>query len=90
MRRALAAVTVLVTVAACGNPAPTGVAAREATTPPATVEPPVATEIPRPAAAAVPDFAEVTQQIDDAIAARQLPGAVLVVGHGGHVVFHQA
>ena len=36
------------------------------------------------------DFAEVSQLVDDAIAARQLPGAVVVIGHGGRVVFHQA
>lgn len=90
MRRALAAVTVLVTVAACGNSSPPGVAAQEVTTqPPATVRPPATPEI-RPPAAPEPDFGEVTRLIDDAIAARQLPGAVLVVGHGGHVVFHRA
>jgi CubicO group peptidase (beta-lactamase class C family) len=43
-----------------------------------------------PAAAPTPDFATVSQQIDDAIAARKLPGAVVVIGHGGKVVFHQA
>ena len=28
--------------------------------------------------------------MNDAIAAHQLPGAVVVIGHGGKVVFHQA
>jgi CubicO group peptidase (beta-lactamase class C family) len=28
--------------------------------------------------------------VDDAIAARRLPGAVVVIGHGGKVVFHRA
>ncbi len=36
------------------------------------------------------DFAAVSKLIDDAIAAQQLPGAVIVVGHGGQVVLHQA
>jgi CubicO group peptidase (beta-lactamase class C family) len=43
-----------------------------------------------PDAAAAPDFATVSKLINDAIAANRLPGAVLVIGHGGNVVFHQA
>ncbi|WP_414688383.1 serine hydrolase domain-containing protein [Mycobacterium sp.] len=45
---------------------------------------------PPPTAAATPDFATVSKLIDDAIAARRLPGAVVVVGHGGKVVFKKA
>ena len=43
-------------------------------------------------AAAVPtaDFASVSKLINDAIEANELPGAVVVVGHAGEVVFHQA
>ncbi|MCV7100495.1 serine hydrolase domain-containing protein [Mycobacterium palustre] len=37
-----------------------------------------------------PEFAAISKLVDDAIAARQLPGAVVAVGHGGRVVFHQA
>jgi CubicO group peptidase (beta-lactamase class C family) len=37
-----------------------------------------------------PDFAPVSKLIDDAIAAHELPGAVVVIGHGGKIVFHQA
>jgi CubicO group peptidase (beta-lactamase class C family) len=36
------------------------------------------------------DFSPVSTLINDAIAANKLPGAVLLVGHGGHVVFQQA
>ncbi|EUA52226.1 beta-lactamase family protein [Mycobacterium xenopi 4042] len=28
--------------------------------------------------------------MNDAVAAQRLPGAVVVIGHGGQVVFHQA
>ena len=37
-----------------------------------------------------PDFATVSKLMNDAIAAHRLPGAVVVIGHGGKVVFHQA
>jgi len=37
-----------------------------------------------------PDFTQVSQLINDAIAAHKLPGAVVAVGHNGQVVFHQA
>jgi len=37
-----------------------------------------------------PDFTSVSTLINDAIAAHKLPGAVVVIGHNGHVVFHQA
>ena len=43
-----------------------------------------------PDAAPTPDFATVSKLMNDAIAARRLPGAVVVIGHGGKVVFHQA
>jgi CubicO group peptidase (beta-lactamase class C family) len=41
-------------------------------------------------AATAPDFAAVSKLMNDAIAAHGLPGAVVVIGHGGKVVFHQA
>ena len=41
-------------------------------------------------ATTTPDFAAVSTLINDAIAAKKLPGAVVVVGHGGKVVFEQA
>ena len=37
-----------------------------------------------------PDFATISKLMNDAIAANRLPGAVVVIGHGGRVVFHQA
>jgi CubicO group peptidase (beta-lactamase class C family) len=45
---------------------------------------------PRPAAAPAPEFATISKLMNDAIAADGLPGGVVVVGHGGNVVFHQA
>jgi CubicO group peptidase (beta-lactamase class C family) len=36
------------------------------------------------------DFSAVSKLMNDAIAANRLPGAVVVVGHAGKVVFHQA
>ena len=42
-----------------------------------------------PDAAPTPDFATVSTLINDAIAASKLPGAVVVIGHDGKVVFHQ-
>ena len=50
--------------------------------PPAPALPPVA---PSPY-----DFGAVSKLIDDAIAANELPGAVVLIGHGGKVVFRQA
>ncbi|WP_006244521.1 serine hydrolase domain-containing protein [Mycolicibacterium tusciae] len=54
--------------------------------------PPVAAprSTPAPIAAPTPDVPGVSTLINDAIAARQLPGAVVVVGHGGDIVFHRA
>ena len=43
-----------------------------------------------PDATAAPDFATISKLMNDAIAAHRLPGAVVVIGHGGKVVFHQA
>ncbi|HMF65722.1 MAG TPA: sodium/solute symporter, partial [Edaphobacter sp.] len=39
---------------------------------------------------ATPDFTPISTLINDAIAAHKLPGAVVVVGHDGKIVFHQA
>jgi CubicO group peptidase (beta-lactamase class C family) len=53
---------------------------------------PVAAPPPSPPPEAAPafDFAEVSKLINNAIAANELPGAVVLIGHGGRVVFHQA
>jgi SSS family transporter len=42
------------------------------------------------AAPTAPDFSAVSAAINTAIAQKKLPGAVVVVGHGGKVVFRQA
>ena len=43
-----------------------------------------------PAASAPPDFTPVSTLLNDAIAQHKLPGAVVLIGHGGKVVFEQA
>ncbi len=40
--------------------------------------------------ASQPRFSEVDGIIDRAIAAKKFPGAVVIIGHNGHVVFHKA
>jgi CubicO group peptidase (beta-lactamase class C family) len=45
---------------------------------------------PAPDAAPAPDFATVSKLMNDAIAAGTAPGGVVVIGHAGKVVFHQA
>src|SRR6202161_991710 len=45
---------------------------------------------PAPDAAPAPDFATVSTLMNDAIAASTVPGGVVVIGHAGKVVFHQA
>ena len=37
-----------------------------------------------------PDFSPVSTLLNDAIAAHKLPGAVVLVGHNGHIIFEQA
>jgi CubicO group peptidase (beta-lactamase class C family) len=49
---------------------------------------PIFSELPD--AATAPDFAAVSKLVNDAIAAHRLPGAVVVIGHGGEVALHQA
>ncbi len=38
----------------------------------------------------VADFADLDRVLNDAVAHNELPGAVVVVGHDGHVVYHRA
>lgn len=76
----------------CGRAAPAPVGASAQTTSPAAAPqrakaaPPSAA----PPAAVTADFTAVSTLINDAIAAYRLPGAVVLVGHGGRTVFHQA
>jgi SSS family transporter len=52
---------------------------------PATTAPTISTSNPT-----APGFSAVSAAIDTAIAQKKLPGAVVVIGHGGKVVFEQA
>jgi CubicO group peptidase (beta-lactamase class C family) len=89
VRKAIAVGTVLLAVAACssGNAARTEVSvSTQATRAPHAASTPAQA----PVAAVTPDFATVSRLVNDAIAAHRLPGAVVVIGHGGKAVFHQA
>lgn len=84
---------VIAVAAACAR----GEAARPAPSEVSTMPRPAAAFTPQPPAPAAPPdaatvarFAKVSKLLDDAVAAHRLPGAVLVVGHGGKVAFHQA
>ncbi|KUI24848.1 serine hydrolase [Mycobacterium sp. IS-1742] len=99
VRKAVASATILVVLAvvsACGHVAQS---ARVGDTPVA--PPPAAVAAPPPTSAAPPrpspprqavtaDFSAIDKVVNDAIAARRLPGAVVLVGHRGEVVFHHA
>jgi CubicO group peptidase (beta-lactamase class C family) len=94
MRTAIRLAAVLVAlVAACSNGhAPdTAVSASSPPTqaPAAAPAPDSATVSKPPDAAPAPDFATVSKLINNAIAANRLPGAVVVIGHGGNIAFHQ-
>jgi CubicO group peptidase (beta-lactamase class C family) len=89
MRKAAAVGTVCVAlVAACsrGDAAHTAPSDSGKTTQAAAAAP--TPDLPN--AATAPEFATVSKLINDAIAADELPGAVVVVGHGGKVAFQQA
>ncbi|MGO9927012.1 MAG: serine hydrolase domain-containing protein [Mycobacterium sp.] len=95
MRKAIASGAVfLALVAACSrgdaaHPALSdSVTTKQAPAPDPT--PDFATFSKLPDAATAPDFATVSKLINDAIAADRLPGAVVVIGHGGNIAFHQA
>jgi CubicO group peptidase (beta-lactamase class C family) len=95
MRNAIAVGTVaLVLVAACSHAQPARTAVSDS--PPATQLPAVIPAPDRPTVAKLPDaatppeFATVSKLLNDAISAGKLPGAVVVIGHGGDVAFQQA
>jgi SSS family transporter len=52
----------------------------------------VSAQAPRPPRSAVasPDFSQVSTLIDQAVAEKKLPGAVVLIGHDGKVVFEHA
>jgi CubicO group peptidase (beta-lactamase class C family) len=82
----------LVTACSRGDAAQTTSGSAQATQAPTPTMPPTAAPTPTmpPDAAPTADFAPVSKLINDAIAAQRLPGAVVVIGHAGKVVFHQA
>src|SRR5271167_1925244 len=101
VRKAIAVGIVLLALAAassCGYAAHTALRDSAQATPAAVAVPaptPTRHSAPAPAspasdAAPAPDFATVSKLMNDAIAARTVPGGVVVIGHGGKVVFHQA
>lgn len=82
-----AAVLLFNGVTACGEAAPPAVSSG----PPTTHAPVATTTQPQPPPAPrTPDIPAVSQLIDDALAAHRLPGAVVVIGHRGKVVFERA
>lgn len=88
------AITLLAFVAGCSH----GAAARtEVSAPGPAMQAPAPAPAPAPARppklpemADAPAFATVSKLINDAIAADKLPGAVVEIGHGGAIAFHQA
>ncbi|TFV60433.1 class A beta-lactamase-related serine hydrolase [Mycobacterium sp. PS03-16] len=102
MRFVLAVATVFLVVATLAV-APSGHhSAKSALSRSVTAPTTTAVAAPRPAQAALPapappprpvisaDFSTVSDLVNDAIAAHRLPGAVVLVGHGGHTVFQHA
>src|ERR1700742_4660610 len=101
VRKAIAVGVVVLTLAAassCGNASHTAQRDSGQATPAAVAVPastPAPDSPPAPAssapdAAPPPEFATVSKLMNDAIAASTVPGGVVVVGHAGKVVFHQA
>lgn len=85
-------VCTLTATAACGHSAPPPPATVTSTTTPTTATAPTTT-VAAPAVADVTptgDFSPVSGLIDEAVATRRLPGAVVQVGHAGKIVFRKA
>jgi CubicO group peptidase (beta-lactamase class C family) len=90
--KAVAAGTVLLALVAASSPgyAPQTTASQSAQptrAPDAALTPESQPEFPPEFA---PEFATVSKLMNAAISANRLPGAVVVIGHGGKVVFHRA
>ena len=93
VRKAIVVGTVLLTLAAAcsrGNATHTAVSDGARATQAPDAAPTSAWTTQAPDAALAPEFATVSKLMNDAIAAHRLPGAVIVIGHGGKIVFHQA
>jgi CubicO group peptidase (beta-lactamase class C family) len=89
---AVGAVLLTFAVTSCGREPPSLVPPSVTSTqqsPAPTMSPPPRAPAPPPVAAA-PEFAPISDLMNSAIAAHRLPGAVVMVGHGGKVVFRQA
>ncbi|MFY9918405.1 MAG: serine hydrolase domain-containing protein, partial [Mycobacterium sp.] len=84
--------TLLALATACSHGDATDTAVTASSQPaPVPVAPPPAPRATLPPVAPSPyDFSTVSTLIDDAIAANELPGAVVLIGHGGKVVFRRA
>ncbi len=80
----------LALVSACSRRGSDGDSAEATQTPTAACAPDLPTVATLPDVVAAPGFATVSKLINDAIAAEKLPGAVVVIGHGGTIAFHQA
>lgn len=101
-RKAIAGVVVLALVAGCSRGEASHTAVTESLQPtPVPVAAPAPAPGPAPARTVPPvskppdatpaaDFGTVSKLINDAIAANRLPGAVVLIGHAGQIVFHQA
>jgi CubicO group peptidase (beta-lactamase class C family) len=90
MRKGIAVGTALLTLAlttSCSETPSSPVSAGVQTT---QAPDPVPTPIAAPVVAPTTDFATVSRLINDAIAANELPGAVVAIGHDGKVVFREA
>jgi CubicO group peptidase (beta-lactamase class C family) len=93
VRKAIAVGTVLLTLAAAcsrGDAAHTALSDSARATQAPDAAPTSARTTQAPDSAPIADFATVSTLMNDAIAAHRLPGAVVVIGHGGKIVFHQA
>ena len=84
--------TLLALATACshGDAADTAVTASSQPAPVPVASPPAPRPTLPPVAPSPYDFGTVSTLIDDAIAANELPGAVVLIGHGGKVVFRKA
>ncbi|WNG90438.1 serine hydrolase domain-containing protein [Mycobacterium sp. ITM-2016-00317] len=85
-----AVLVVLAAVPSCGHTAQPPPATDTAATAPTTTVPTTKMPTTNPPVAPAPEFAPIAQLVNDAIAAHRLPGAVVMVGHGGKIVFRQA
>ncbi|WP_260744515.1 serine hydrolase [Mycobacterium sp. SMC-2] len=88
MRTAIAAGTAFLALTAACSRGNAGQAAPGAST--QAPKPDVATVVELPDPAPAIDFAPISTLINDAIAADKLPGAVVLIGHGGRIAFHRA